>query len=134
VSDPIPMLLWCPGCGERHLDEGEFATKPHHTHACQLCGLAWRPAVVDTLGVQFLPGFRTASALGTDPPKATTKRKRTRKSDHNGLGNCWRARAAVARCAECGMDCCDVCHQHDEPRGECSECPECEACAKDAAK
>ena len=33
----VPMLLECPGCGERHIDEGEFATKVHHTHACQHC-------------------------------------------------------------------------------------------------
>jgi hypothetical protein len=56
----IPMLLWCPGCGERHVDAGEFATKPHHTHACQHCGHVWRPAIVCTVGVQFLPGFRDA--------------------------------------------------------------------------
>lgn len=55
---PILMLLWCPECGERHLDEGEFATKPHHTHACQHCGMVWRPAIVFTVGVRFLPGFR----------------------------------------------------------------------------
>lgn len=54
----IPMLLWCPACHARHVDTGEFAEKPHHTHACQACGLAWRPAVVNTAGVQFLPGFR----------------------------------------------------------------------------
>lgn len=53
-SGPIPLLLWCPACGDRHVDEGEFATKSHHTHACQNCGLAWRPAV----GVRFLPGFK----------------------------------------------------------------------------
>lgn len=41
---PIPMLLWCPECGERHMDIGEFATRPHHTHACQDCGMVWRPA------------------------------------------------------------------------------------------
>jgi hypothetical protein len=23
--DPIPMFLTCPGCGARHIDEGEFA-------------------------------------------------------------------------------------------------------------
>jgi hypothetical protein len=63
MSEPIPMLLWCPSCGERHIDRGEFATKPHHTHACQKCGMVWRPAVVHTVGVQFLPGFR-------DGPKA----------------------------------------------------------------
>lgn len=55
---PIPMLLTCPSCGERHIDEGEFATKPHHTHACQHCGMCWRPAVTATVGVQFLPGFK----------------------------------------------------------------------------
>lgn len=55
---PVPMLLWCPACHERHVDEGEFATKPHATHACQKCGLVWKPAKVPTVGVQFLPGYR----------------------------------------------------------------------------
>jgi hypothetical protein len=57
---PIPMLLWCPapGCNTRHVDKGEFATKHHHTHACQACGMVWRPAIVPTVGVQFLPGFK----------------------------------------------------------------------------
>jgi len=55
---PIPMLLWCPDCFERHIDQGEFATKSHHTHACQHCGVVWRPAIVATVGVRFLPGFK----------------------------------------------------------------------------
>ena len=55
---PVPMLLVCPACGERHIDVGDFATRPHHTHACQTCGTCWRPAVADTVGVQFLPGFK----------------------------------------------------------------------------
>jgi hypothetical protein len=55
---PIPMLLSCPACHARHIDEGEFVTKIHHTHACQSCGHCWRPAIVPTIGVQFLPGFR----------------------------------------------------------------------------
>lgn len=59
---PIPMHLWCPECGARHIDRGIFETKPHHTHSCQSCGMTWRPAVVPTVGVQFLPGFRD-----TDP-------------------------------------------------------------------
>lgn len=64
-SAPVPMLLWCPECHRRHIDEGTFATKPHHTHACQHCGLAWRPAIVATVGVQFLPGFKNET-----PPAA----------------------------------------------------------------
>ena len=55
---PIPMLLWCPECGKRHVDVGDFATLKHHTHACQKCGHVWRPALVNTIGVRFLPGFK----------------------------------------------------------------------------
>lgn len=58
VEQAVPMLLWCPSCGERHIDAGAFATKPHHTHACQTCGMTWRPAIIPTVGVQFLPGFK----------------------------------------------------------------------------
>ena len=60
-NTPIPMRLICPGCGELHVDDGEFATKPHHTHACQHCGAVWRPAIVHTVGVKFLPGFKNES-------------------------------------------------------------------------
>src|SRR6266850_8084988 len=56
-AEPIPILISCPDCGTRHVDVGEFATKPHHTHACQTCGLVWRPAIGPTVGVRFLPGF-----------------------------------------------------------------------------
>jgi len=56
--EPVPLLLWCPMCHGRHLDVGIWATKPHHTHSCQHCGLTWRPAVGPTVGVQYLPGFK----------------------------------------------------------------------------
>ena len=59
---PIPMLLWCPVCHARHIDEGEFATKSHTTHACQGCGMVWKPALVPTCGVQFLPGYKNGVA------------------------------------------------------------------------
>jgi len=54
---PIALLLTCPACGARHVDDLEGATRVHHTHACQECGTVWRPAVVATVGVRFLPGF-----------------------------------------------------------------------------
>jgi len=65
---PVPMILFCPMCHERHVDAGEFATKPHHTHACQSCGFVWRPAVVPTVGVQFLPGYRDGAAKPAPVP------------------------------------------------------------------
>ena len=55
---PVEILLWCPDCGERHIDQGEWAKKPHHTHSCQHCGMTWRPALENTVGVQFLSGFK----------------------------------------------------------------------------
>jgi hypothetical protein len=57
-APPVQLRLTCPECGELHVDEGEWATRIHHTHSCQHCGLTWRPAVVPTVGVRFLPGFR----------------------------------------------------------------------------
>ena len=64
---PIPMRLECPACGELHIDVGEFETKAHHTHACQECGAVWRPAVVPTVGVRFLPGFKNAEVVASTP-------------------------------------------------------------------
>lgn len=57
---PIPVILNCPECGQRHIDEGEFMVRVHATHACQHCGHVWRPAVEPTVGVRFLPGFKNA--------------------------------------------------------------------------
>ena len=62
AAKPIPMRLTCPWCCTLHIDEGKFATKPHHTHACQNCGGVWRPAIQATVGVRFLPGFEDAIA------------------------------------------------------------------------
>lgn len=63
---PVPMLLWCPLCHERHIDKGEFAARPHHAHCCQnpTCGFVWRPSIHTTVGVQFLPGFQDEPSDG----------------------------------------------------------------------
>jgi hypothetical protein len=59
----IQMILTCPSCNTRHIDKGKFATKPHRYHACQHCGLVWRPAIEPTVGVQFLPGLKNEEEL-----------------------------------------------------------------------
>lgn len=58
-SGIIQLILFCP-LGHRHVDKDAFATKTrrHHTHACQECGIVWRPAIEESVGVQFLPGFK----------------------------------------------------------------------------
>lgn len=69
IMTPIPMILTCPSCGKRHIDEAPFDTKHHHTHACQGCGIVWRPAIEFTVGVQFLPGYKNG-----DPPPRPSRR------------------------------------------------------------
>lgn len=68
ATTPIPMILNCPQCTGRHVDAGVFATKAHHTHACQSCGFCWRPSIVPTVGVQFLPGFKDEPEAGEQCP------------------------------------------------------------------
>jgi rubredoxin len=58
LEKPVPMIIHCPMCRERHIDRGIFAQNTHHTHACQYCGHVWRPAIIATVGVQYLPGFK----------------------------------------------------------------------------
>jgi hypothetical protein len=57
-DDPIPMRLVCEDCGNLHIDEGPAGERPHGTHACQYCGLLWRPSLLNTVGVRFLPGCK----------------------------------------------------------------------------
>jgi hypothetical protein len=47
-------------------------------------------------------------------------------SKHTNTGNCY---AKAYRCKECGKgNLCDVCHEHECPRGECDDCQKCAAC------
>jgi hypothetical protein len=87
------MRLACESCGQLHIDEGEFATKPHHTHACQMCGLVWRPALVATVGVRFLPGFASARERASCKPAplkfvhgARVKLKNPKKGEPKTIG------------------------------------------------
>lgn len=54
LEKPIRIRLLCPGCAALHIDEGEWAARPHKTHECQNCGLQWRPCNRPTVGVRFL--------------------------------------------------------------------------------
>lgn len=60
LEKPIPLILFCPMCHARHVDAGRLMRKPHRDHACQAegCGHVWRPAIVPTVGVAHLPGYK----------------------------------------------------------------------------
>lgn len=42
VASPLAAVLFCPFCGQPHLDVGEDATAPHYDHHCGACGKTWR--------------------------------------------------------------------------------------------
>lgn len=51
---------------------------------------------------------------------------------HNRKGNCTEdLYSCILGCARLGV--CDICHEHDEPRGECTQCPECRGCLGELA-
>ncbi len=55
IPAPVPLVLNCPRCHRQHIDEGEWATKPHRKHLCAKCEHEWRPANIYTVGVKELP-------------------------------------------------------------------------------
>ena len=56
---PQPIITQCPRCTAQHVDEGEWATRPHRTHRCVMCEHEWRPMNVPTVGVRELPPDET---------------------------------------------------------------------------
>jgi hypothetical protein len=67
-DEPVKMILFCPACGEQHIDAPEgtgtfdgpdnnireimiWTNPPHRSHLCNACGHIWRPADVPTEGV-----------------------------------------------------------------------------------
>jgi hypothetical protein len=61
VEQPIDMLLFCPRCGQQHVDQPDPAdgwdNPPHTSHKCvgpNGCGCIWRPADVQTNGVRAI--------------------------------------------------------------------------------
>jgi rubrerythrin len=84
-AKPVDLLLYCPKCGEQHIDEarpdvcetcgfdipgckcGTFTAwlnPPHKSHRCEECNHVWRPADVPTNGVREL---KTKGSRDGDP-------------------------------------------------------------------
>ena len=62
--EAIPMVLYCPECGEQHIDEATegWDNPPHRSHLCHACKCIWRPADVPTTGVH---GIETVGQADT---------------------------------------------------------------------
>lgn len=77
----ISMLLFCPKCGNQHIDHPEpekgWTNPPHRSHLCEDCGAIWRPADVFTEGVSDLATKGSADTwtrgcAGAEPYPAPT--------------------------------------------------------------
>jgi hypothetical protein len=73
LEKPIDLLLFCPMCGEQHIDEPQpeknWTNPPHRSHECQFCAHVWRPADVATNGV--LKTATKGQRDGTARPRGT---------------------------------------------------------------
>lgn len=88
LERPIPMVLFCPSCGEQHIDEpesladytarkqdladttGPWTNPPHRSHQCQRCKHVWRPADVPTIGVRSITTQGKHDSERADPRAA----------------------------------------------------------------
>jgi hypothetical protein len=84
AQPPIDMVLHCPKCGLRHVDEAEgegdeattqrldvWRNPPHRSHLCHGCGHIWRPADVPTNGVAAIKTHGTNDSAIAQPQQAT---------------------------------------------------------------
>jgi len=106
---PIDMVLFCPRCGEQHIDAPDERTPdwtnpPHKSHLCHACGCIWRPADVPTNGVAAI---RTKGK--NDTPLTATLRSAAAEME-KALED---ARGWLADNAACG-DNCPVCRAYSE--------------------
>lgn len=53
LPTPVRVSLKCPQCSVKHLDVGEWETRPHKTHRCLACGNEWRHASFPTCGADI---------------------------------------------------------------------------------
>ena len=71
MTAPINMLLWCPACGQQHVDapdpSGDWTNPPHRSHLCSGCGTVWRPADVPTNGVEAISSRGKADTWSQQP-------------------------------------------------------------------
>lgn len=94
AQEPVDMLLFCPNCGEQHIDapsddayDGNpptWTNPPHRSHLCHNCGHIWRPADVPTNGVAEI---KTAGKNDSPPVKpSTTRQQHSAQSDAYACG------------------------------------------------
>jgi hypothetical protein len=119
LASPIDILLFCPNCAERHVDEAKpdicetcghgeaecscaeytaWLNPPHKSHRCEECNHVWRPADVPTNGVRAIQtkGLRD----GNPKPRYFLGVERVTELEAQLAEGQARAEAAEARLAE----------------------------------
>lgn len=86
-AQPVARALFCPRCGARHVDKGEWATRLHHHHLCAACKHVWREDEY-FIGVEALP---------FDPSKVATSEMQARQRTMHLCLSCSHAVVCVVR-------------------------------------
>lgn len=77
AAGSTPMILKCPVCKGRHIDEPNEAigwtNPPHKTHLCTHCGHLWRPHEYPTVGVSDEDWLAFMGSLTDDDWKEALK-------------------------------------------------------------
>jgi uncharacterized protein YlaI len=114
----IPTILFCPECKYQHVDRGEWATKPHRTHLCEICGHLWRPFEVATYGTTtqdiFVPEV-LASVKNTPPYKTLGKFMAEGYCPHKLFGEAWWKTRTAEYVNTHGCDICRVASRRERP-------------------
>jgi hypothetical protein len=122
---PIEMILYCPFCGEQHIDEPKpdigWNDPPHRSHECQKCKRVWRPADVATRGVRDIATKGKADIPA--PMESTSKPKQAWCPHDGGTINYG---TANKYCNLCGKQMCSLCG-HNATDGDHGEM-HCEIC------
>lgn len=100
---PIDMVLHCPKCGLRHVDEAEgegddeattqrldvWRNPPHRSHLCHGCGHIWRPADVPTNGVAAIKTRGANDSEAAQPQQAEPAAWQERQEVRPGVFGEW---------------------------------------------
>lgn len=107
LEAPIPMILFCPSCGEQHIDDPDERTPdwtnpPHRSHLCHGCGHIWRPADVATVGVREIATKGKADSAPASPKAcadAAEARVKAMREASNALADALRGAEAAVQAA-----------------------------------
>jgi hypothetical protein len=93
---PKPAVMHCPFCGVRHVDEGEWETRPHHKHLCLGCGKLFR---FEGDAGEYFYGVTSVDVVDREQDREATWRVIGIDPEQAERDNCWQAPSVASHIA-----------------------------------